>query len=132
MSQVERLVPVVEVLCWSGCPSTGELVERLRPLLEEAGIDGQGVTLREIRTDEEAAAEGFVGSPTLRIDGEDVIPPGPDDVPALTCRVYRRRDGRVSPTPDPEDIRDALRAASAARSAATHPTTPSSPGTANA
>ena len=27
----------------------------------------------------------------------------------LTCRVYRLRDGRVSPLPDPEDIRDALR-----------------------
>ena len=31
----------------------------------------------------------------------------------LTCRVYRRRDGRISPTPDPADLRDALRAASA-------------------
>jgi hypothetical protein len=27
----------------------------------------------------------------------------------LTCRVYRRRDGRYSPTPDPLDLRDALR-----------------------
>lgn len=86
-------------------------MQALRPLLEEAGIDAQGVTLREIRTDEEAVAEGFVGSPTLRIDGQDVIPPGPDDVPALTCRLYHRRDGRVSPTPDPADIGDALRAA---------------------
>ena len=29
---------------------------------------------------------------------------------ALTCRVYRLRDGRYSPTPDPDDVRDALRA----------------------
>ena len=27
----------------------------------------------------------------------------------LTCRVYRLRDGRVSPTPDPADVREALR-----------------------
>jgi hypothetical protein len=25
--------------------------------------------------------------------------------------VYRRRDGRITPLPDPEDLRDALRAA---------------------
>ena len=32
----------------------------------------------------------------------------------LTCRVYHRRDGRVSPTPDPADVRAALEAAQAA------------------
>jgi hypothetical protein len=26
----------------------------------------------------------------------------------LACRIYRRRDGRISPTPDPADVRDAL------------------------
>ena len=36
----------------------------------------------------------------------------PDDEPAgLTCRVYRLRDGRFSPTPDPADVREALRMA---------------------
>jgi hypothetical protein len=29
----------------------------------------------------------------------------------LTCRVYRLRDGRFSPVPDPDDLRDALRRA---------------------
>jgi hypothetical protein len=34
-----------------------------------------------------------------------------DDEPAgLNCRVYVRRDGRVSPTPDPQDLREALSA----------------------
>jgi hypothetical protein len=32
----------------------------------------------------------------------------------LSCRVYRRRDGRISPTPDPADLRVALAAAAAA------------------
>jgi hypothetical protein len=32
-----------------------------------------------------------------------------DATVALTCRVYRLRDGRFSPTPDPDDVRDALR-----------------------
>jgi hypothetical protein len=59
--------------------------------------------------------EGFVGSPTIRIDGRDVVDPG-GQAPALNCRVYHRRDGRVSPTPDPEDLHDALITALAAAS----------------
>ena len=53
---------------------------------------------------------GFVGSPTVRVDGRDVQPPGDEPV-GLTCRVYRRRDGRISPTPDPHDLAEALRSA---------------------
>jgi hypothetical protein len=37
-----------------------------------------------------------------------VASPDPDEVVGLACRVYRRRDGRIAPTPDPDDMRDAL------------------------
>jgi hypothetical protein len=60
-------------------------------------------------SDEQARAERFPGSPTIRIDGEDIFP-CPDSEPhSLTCRVYRLRDGRPSPTPDPDDLREAIR-----------------------
>jgi hypothetical protein len=68
-----------------------------------------------VRSEADAGAEGFVGSPTIRIDGRDVQPPGGQSA-ELTCRVYRLRDGRSSPTPDPEDLRDALRQALSERS----------------
>jgi hypothetical protein len=61
----------------------------------------------------EAAWERFAGSPTIRIDGMDVQPSGEEPF-GLTCRVYHRRDGRISPTPDPADVRDALLAAQTA------------------
>jgi hypothetical protein len=66
--------------------------------------------VREVASDDEAVRERFPGSPTIRVDGADVADPG-DTPPALNCRIYRRRDGRISPTPDPEDLRAALRAA---------------------
>jgi len=85
----------------------------LRAALLQAGDDPDRVIVREIDSEAGAEAEEFVGSPTIRIDGVDVQPL--DDEPTgLTCRVYRRRDGRISPTPDPADLRDALRAASIA------------------
>jgi hypothetical protein len=37
------------------------------------------------------------------------VPPPAGEPTGLTCRVYRRRDGRYSPTPDPADLREALR-----------------------
>jgi hypothetical protein len=74
--------------------------------------------MTEIATEEEARARAFVGSPTILVDGEDVAPPGEEPV-GLNCRVYRRRDGAVSPTPDPEDLREALRRALVAPEEAT-------------
>ena len=41
----------------------------------------------------------------------DIVPPEDGEPYSLTCRVYRRRDGRISPVPDPEDVRDAVRRA---------------------
>ena len=64
----------------------------------------------EIETEDDARRERFVGSPTIRVGGVEVAPE--EGEPAgLTCRVYRLRDGRTSPTPDPGDIREAIRRA---------------------
>jgi hypothetical protein len=98
----------VELLWWEGCPSYPETLEDLERVLREEGVDAS-VELVEVETDEEARSEAFPGSPTIRIDGEDPLPPGDGEPFSLTCRVYRLRDGRVSPTPDPEDLREAIR-----------------------
>jgi hypothetical protein len=99
----------VELLFWSGCPSHPKALADLRQAMAETGLGADSVIVREVDSEVDAEAEEFVGSPTIRIDGVDVQPPG-EEPTGLTCRVYRRRDGRVSPTPDPADLRDALRA----------------------
>jgi hypothetical protein len=76
----------------------------------DLGLDAEAIDVREVDTEDAADAERFTGSPTIRVDGVDVQDPG-EEPTGLTCRVYHRRDGRVSPVPDPEDIRDALRLA---------------------
>ncbi len=101
----------VELLFWDGCPSHPQALAELRGAMAELGLDPEAVAVRRIATDDDAGAERFTGSPTIRVDGVDVQGPGEtgDEPAALTCRVYRRRDGRISPVPDPDDVRDALR-----------------------
>lgn len=99
----------VELLWWDGCPSHPEALAALERVLREEGVEAQVVKV-EVLDDEQARRERFPGSPTIRIDGRDVVP-AEGDPNSLTCRIYRTRDGRVSPVPDPEDIRAALRRA---------------------
>jgi hypothetical protein len=107
--------PKVELLYWEGCPSHPQALVQLREAMAELGLDPEAVEVRHVDTDERAEREGFVGSPTIRVDGVDVQEPG-DEPAALTCRVYHRRDGRISPLPDPADVRDALHTAMTTRS----------------
>ncbi len=98
----------IELLAFSGCPSHEEAHARLVALLRDLGREDVAVEVRWIESDEEAVAEHFVGSPTFRWHGRDLLPPNGSVPFGLTCRLYRRRDGRASPLPDPEDLRDAL------------------------
>jgi hypothetical protein len=102
--------PRVELLYWDGCPSHPQALAELRETMAGLGLDPDQVLIREVDTDQGADRERFVGSPTIRVDGEDVEPPG-DEPAGLTCRVYRLRDGRYSPTPDPATVRAALQTA---------------------
>jgi hypothetical protein len=92
----------VELLFWEGCPSYPTALEMLRSVLGEEFP----IAVREVVTDEDAVAEGFPGSPTIRVDGRDLFPI--DDPPSLSCRIYRLADGRFSPVPDAGELRAAL------------------------
>jgi hypothetical protein len=105
--------PRVEFLWWEGCPSHERALAELREAMVAAGFDPQEVDVREVRSEDDAARERFTGSPTIRIDGRDVQS-AEDEPVGLTCRVYRLRDGRVSPIPDAADVRDALTTATKA------------------
>lgn len=97
----------VELLFWAGCPSHPRALADLREAMAERGLDPESVLVREVDSEEEADRERFVGSPTIRLDGVDVVP-AQEEPYGLNCRIYRRRDGRISPTPDPQDLREAL------------------------
>jgi hypothetical protein len=103
-------VPRVELLWWRECPSWERALAMLREAMAEVGLAPDALEVREVDTDEAARREEFVGSPTIRVNGGDIQPPGGEPV-GLACRVYRRRDGGVSPLPDPADLRESLQRA---------------------
>jgi hypothetical protein len=105
---VSALADTIDLYYWEGCPSYPEALALLRSVIADRGL-GVDVTVHEVRTDDEAVALRFPGSPTIRVDGRDVDPVGAAGRPALNCRIYRLPDGRVSPVPSRTQLEEALR-----------------------
>jgi hypothetical protein len=98
----------IELLYFEGCPSYAELLPCLQELLAGEGIE-DAIELRRIETSEDAERERFLGSPTVRIDGEDVDPTANDRNDfGLECRLFRTEEG-LARTPPESWIRAALR-----------------------
>ena len=105
--KVRRDLVRVSFLYYEDCPSHNLALERLREVMAEEDTPGE-VEVVKVETEEQARELRFVGSPTIRVDGQDIDLPTESRY-ALTCRVYRLEDGRISPLPAKDMIRRALR-----------------------
>ena len=103
----------VSFLYYEECPSYDLALERLREVMAEEGIPSE-VEVFKVETEDQARQLRFVGSPTIRVDGQDIDPPS-DPRYALTCRAYRLEDQRISPLPSKDMIRRALRSPAKSR-----------------
>lgn len=97
----------ITFLYFEECPSHDVALDRLRQVLKEESIEAE-VDIIKIETEEQAQAYAFPGSPTIRVNGEDIVAPFKDAVDGLTCRVYKLEDGRISPLPSLKMIREGL------------------------
>lgn len=97
----------IEVLSIDDCPNSQTAVEEVRDALNLLGRTDVPVTERRITTAEEAAATAFAGSPTVLINGVDVVP-GATPIGSLACRVYRTDTGMAG-YPTAEQIAEAMR-----------------------
>jgi hypothetical protein len=96
----------VEVLYFDGCPTYETATKTLRAVLAGAGLEAE-VQLVAVNSDDEAGRLRFPGSPTIRVDGEDLLPVAGREEWRLGCRVYATPQGfRGSPTA--EMLREAL------------------------
>lgn len=72
------------------CPNWKVLAERLREAV--AGRQDVTIAFETVDTTEQAERVGFVGSPTLLVDGRDPFAE-PGRPAGLACRVYQTPDG---------------------------------------
>ncbi len=95
----------IELRYFDGCPNWQRTEALISRLAEELGVD---VDIRRMLVNTPEAAErlGFVGSPTVLVNGVD--PFGSPDAPVgLSCRVYRTEAG-LAGAPSEEQLREAL------------------------
>ena len=95
----------IEVLYVPGCPNYAPAVERLQAVLEPQSLQAE-IRSVPITSEAEAKALLFPGSPTIRIDGDDVEQ-HETVVPSLACRLYANRSG----VPSEESLRIAISSA---------------------
>jgi hypothetical protein len=88
----------VELLYFDGCPTYQAAEEALREVLGREGAEAE-VELVAVNTDREAQWLRFPGSPTIRVDSEDLFAVPERAEYALGCRMYATPEGlRGSPT----------------------------------
>lgn len=76
------------LLYFAGCPNWQTMADRLDTLADDLNLE---VTRQAVRTAEEADAVGFLGSPSLLVDGHDPFAEGGEPV-GLSCRVDQMPD----------------------------------------
>ena len=97
----------IELLYFDGCPSYRRAEKTLREVLVEQGLE-TALKLVAVNNDEEAQRLRFPGSPTIRVDGQDLFPVPQRASYALGCRTYATPEG-LKGFPTAEMLREALR-----------------------
>ena len=92
----------IEVLYTPGCPNYLPAVEGIERVLASESLRAE-IRSVAVSSDAEAMELMFPGSPTIRLDGEDVEP-DQTITPGLKCRLYANLSG----VPSEEILRRAL------------------------
>ena len=97
----------IEILFFEGCPNFPPTVSRVRGVLNELGVEWE-IDEVEISGPEMARKIGFLGSPSVRVNGVDIEPGarGCEQI-GFGCRTYVE-SGKREGIPSVELIRAAL------------------------
>jgi hypothetical protein len=88
-----KTLPQIEILYFDGCPNHDAFLPHLRDLLARHNLVAD-VTTTRVDSDQNAQHLGFLGSPTVRINGRDIDPSaGTRTDYGMQCRLYRTPDG---------------------------------------
>lgn len=84
--QMKIKIKSIELQYFSDCPNWKRALSGLKKVLKGLGI-GTPIQVTLIKDEAEAVARIFLGSPTIKIDGQDIERVGGE--PFFSCRIYR-------------------------------------------
>ena len=96
----------ITLLYFDGCPGWQKAEANLHTALVALGLPDVPITRVPVETVAEAEKVGFIGSPTVLIDGRDPFTE-PGRRPGLSCRLYPSEHGMTN-APSVEQLMAAL------------------------
>ena len=81
----------LELIYFDGCPSWHQALDNLRQALKPLGLT-MDLSLVRVEGIDHAVSLRFQGSPSIRLNGEDLLPETSAEY-GLSCRVYHTREG---------------------------------------
>jgi hypothetical protein len=95
----------IEIYYTAGCPNRRITVKRVWEVLNDLGVAAE---VREVKVDPQFAVPGFLGSPTVHVNGIDIEPAARTSKwMGLNWRTYRE-GGEMNSAPSKQLIRKAI------------------------
>jgi hypothetical protein len=92
-----------ELLVVPDCPNGATAAHLFRQALDAAGFSDREFETITVDTEEDARARRFFGSPAFMVNGQDLFGT-PEMAPGVSCRMYLTASGRITGTPDLEEL----------------------------
>jgi hypothetical protein len=97
----------IELLYFEGCTAYQTALKHLEEVIQEKKLNA-GVEMVKLKNDKQAREQRFLGSPTIRINGQDIEPDAQQIREfSIRCRLYLEGD-RVNEWPGKELMRHAI------------------------
>lgn len=78
----------IDVLYFKGCPHHEPALDLVRTVVDDLGVDAV-LNEIEVKTPDDVRRLAFLGSPSIRVNGQDIEPSRRDDDNyAMSCRRY--------------------------------------------
>jgi len=87
----------IAFLYFAGCPNSEPSLANLKAAIAELNLDVK-LSIIEVKDPRQAAEAGFLGSPSILVDGRDLETGLPPEGSSFSCRIYEiegRRTGRL-------------------------------------
>jgi glutaredoxin len=98
---------VIRVLTFEGCPNCEATKDLVEETVKELHLQADIETI-QVGNEDEAKRFGFLGSPTIQVDGQDIEAGRRGEKASFSCRVYRTPNG-ITGVPPKGLLMDAIR-----------------------